>query len=372
MSGHDLERRYRRLLAVYPWEHRRRYEEEMLAVLLASARPDQRRPGLAESANLIRSGLRARLGTTARGLAGPGWADGAAVTGLLAALVLVALGGFALTRLASQPASEPELSPYFVGHLDAADWLHLIGWGAVCVGVLAGLPRTAAALAWAAVVAQAVVLPGQYQTNPVTTVNSLWQFALALVAAAALTVPAPRRRALAALGARRLLAVALALALVDGLFLVSRFKEVETLGPGAGSYHVLGVYAPLDGASRAELISFSALGGWLNLAGVAAAGLTLLVAVATLAGPVRRRVAALLAPVAALVVLVDSTLDGWASSNSYLDHHVGLVPAQWTVLVAAPLLTFALGVLLVRRREHTLQMVALGRAADREGSVADS
>jgi len=55
-----LERAYRRLLAWYPPEFRRENEQEILAVLLADA-PDGQRPGLAESADLIRSGLRLRL-----------------------------------------------------------------------------------------------------------------------------------------------------------------------------------------------------------------------------------------------------------------------------------------------------------------------
>jgi hypothetical protein len=56
-----LERAYRRLLAWYPREFRREHGPEMLAVLLAGARDGQRRPGPAESADLIRSGLWMRL-----------------------------------------------------------------------------------------------------------------------------------------------------------------------------------------------------------------------------------------------------------------------------------------------------------------------
>jgi len=56
-----LERSYRRLLAWYPRGFRREYEQEVLAVLLAGARPGQRRPGLAEAVHLILSGLGARL-----------------------------------------------------------------------------------------------------------------------------------------------------------------------------------------------------------------------------------------------------------------------------------------------------------------------
>ena len=57
----DLERHYRRLLACYPRRYRRRHEEEILAVLLAGARPGQRRPSLAEAASLVRSGAAMRL-----------------------------------------------------------------------------------------------------------------------------------------------------------------------------------------------------------------------------------------------------------------------------------------------------------------------
>ena len=57
----DLERGYRRLLAWYPPEFRRENGQEILAVLMAGARDGQRRPGLAESADLIRSGVWMRL-----------------------------------------------------------------------------------------------------------------------------------------------------------------------------------------------------------------------------------------------------------------------------------------------------------------------
>jgi hypothetical protein len=56
-----LDRAYRRLLAWYPRAFRREYGPEIVAVLMAGARGGQHRPGLAESADLIRSGLRMRL-----------------------------------------------------------------------------------------------------------------------------------------------------------------------------------------------------------------------------------------------------------------------------------------------------------------------
>ena len=49
----DLERRYRRLLRLYPRAFRREHLEEVLAVLMAGAAPDQRRPRLGEAADLV-------------------------------------------------------------------------------------------------------------------------------------------------------------------------------------------------------------------------------------------------------------------------------------------------------------------------------
>ena len=56
-----FERAYRRLLAWYPRAFRRENGPEILAVLMADAQDGQRRPGLAQSADLIRSGLWMRL-----------------------------------------------------------------------------------------------------------------------------------------------------------------------------------------------------------------------------------------------------------------------------------------------------------------------
>lgn len=53
-----LERGYRRIVAVYPRAFRRESEEEIVAVLMDTAREGQRRVGLAESADLIRGALR--------------------------------------------------------------------------------------------------------------------------------------------------------------------------------------------------------------------------------------------------------------------------------------------------------------------------
>jgi hypothetical protein len=58
----QLERGYRRVLACYPKAFRRESEEEILAVLLATAREGQRRVGLAETADLLRGAVRMHFG----------------------------------------------------------------------------------------------------------------------------------------------------------------------------------------------------------------------------------------------------------------------------------------------------------------------
>ncbi len=53
----DLERRYRRLLKCFPARYRREHEEEIVSVLMAGAKEGQRRPGLADSADLVVSAI---------------------------------------------------------------------------------------------------------------------------------------------------------------------------------------------------------------------------------------------------------------------------------------------------------------------------
>jgi uncharacterized membrane protein YjjB (DUF3815 family) len=60
-----LERRYRLLLYAYPHEYRRSRGDEIVATLLDCARPGQRLPGLAESADLLGHAIRRRCGFAA-------------------------------------------------------------------------------------------------------------------------------------------------------------------------------------------------------------------------------------------------------------------------------------------------------------------
>ena len=91
MTPARLEQRYRRLLTCYPAEHRSAYAEEMIGVLLASARSGQRRPGVADTLDLIGGAGRIRLRALATGTPDPGWRDALALTSLIAPVLLVAL-----------------------------------------------------------------------------------------------------------------------------------------------------------------------------------------------------------------------------------------------------------------------------------------
>jgi hypothetical protein len=58
----ELERRYRRWLAMYPKSFRAEHEDEMLGVLLEGAEPGQTRPRAGEALNLATHGLGRRRG----------------------------------------------------------------------------------------------------------------------------------------------------------------------------------------------------------------------------------------------------------------------------------------------------------------------
>jgi hypothetical protein len=80
----ELERRYRRLLRLYPREFRARRWAEMLGVLMAAARDGQNRPARGDVSDIVKGSLLMRL----RGPRG-GWAPALAMFALLAPLYLV-------------------------------------------------------------------------------------------------------------------------------------------------------------------------------------------------------------------------------------------------------------------------------------------
>jgi hypothetical protein len=86
----DLEGRYRRLLRMYPAEHRRKHQDEMLGVLMTGAHAGQHRPGPADTANLVWGALLIRLRPAPPGTAWPLWRDALAVVSVVLPLAFLA------------------------------------------------------------------------------------------------------------------------------------------------------------------------------------------------------------------------------------------------------------------------------------------
>ncbi|MFI7601068.1 hypothetical protein [Actinoplanes sp. NPDC049681] len=258
-----LELRYRRLLAVYPRDHRRAYEEEMLAVLMEGARLGQQRPSPGEAADLLWSGFLARISRGLQGARGTGWRDAAGVTGLLAALFLAAAAGRRLwPALWTLWAGDSYLRFAMIADVAA----RTAAWLLVIAALLAGMRRTGAALAMAAVVVEiGAVASWSDQWHWVSTG---WVLVLALLTAVLLTVARRARKPVAVLGFGGSLVV------VGGVVL-------------AGVLGGLAWDAPSD---------------WLMVLSYPPAAAVLLAAVARVEAGVRRRVLVLLAAIAGVPV----------------------------------------------------------------------
>jgi hypothetical protein len=194
-----LEQGYRRLLAWYPRAFWREHEEEMLAVLMASARPGQRRPGLVESADVIRSALGMRLRLTGSGSEDRPFADALAVFSVVAPLFLLVVD---ILEVALPFRLPPETRSAFFARLlgrhpeiGGLSLFHLSGFG-IAVGcqvviaalVLLGLRR----LALAAIAASVVywIVARYWIPAPLLLLTSSVYI---LVAAALIASPGPRR-----------------------------------------------------------------------------------------------------------------------------------------------------------------------------------
>ena len=141
-----LERGYRRLLACYPARFRTEHGEELVAVLMAGARDGQQRPGLAESASLLRSALGMRLRPDTSPAAGQGWADALAAFSLAGPLFLLAT-----TVLAALTWPYAYGHAYLTAPLGLPDfWVTLSVQAVLAALVLAGLRRAAVVLTAAA------------------------------------------------------------------------------------------------------------------------------------------------------------------------------------------------------------------------------
>lgn len=171
-----LEGRYRRLLAVYPADHRRAYEREMLGVLMSGSRPGQRFPGLAEAADLMRAGLVARLGSARNAMRSEAGRAAAPVVALLTALMLLGAAGSSvpmMVRLMMFHGASPHEILGQPGGV-VATLLRTAGWLAVVVAILAGRRQVAAALGVLALMAEVAVVIADPPLDTGTALHMAW------------------------------------------------------------------------------------------------------------------------------------------------------------------------------------------------------
>lgn len=196
----ELERRYRRLLAWYPPEHRRVHEDEMIGVLLAGAREGQRWPGLREAADLIRGAIRIRIRAVGRGPGDQRWQDALAVLSVVAPVLLLAYGlattglldaGLGVIRLSFEPSVW--LANPISALTGAASWAFMLGPLLAVIMVALRLRRTAAI----ATLAPSVAAAALSFTGPLDYLDSaelaVWVLLGALATTALLLSPGPRR-----------------------------------------------------------------------------------------------------------------------------------------------------------------------------------
>lgn len=193
-----LERGYRRLLAWYPPGFLAEQGDEMLAVLMAGAGKEQRRPGLPETLDVLRSALRMRMRSLRSGPDNRGWADGLALFSVLAPpfLVLASLLEVAVPYVLPRSRIRPAGPEFFVrqAHINGLSLFSFPGFRVALIGqvivaalVLLGLRRLAlVAMAGAVVALFAAHAWFPYPLQLLTT-------SVYLLEAAALTVsPGPR------------------------------------------------------------------------------------------------------------------------------------------------------------------------------------
>jgi hypothetical protein len=239
-----LERRYRRLLRCYPPGHRQVHREEMLGVLLATARPGQRAPGARQTANLVACGLAIRA---RRALAGEPWQDALAVVSLITPVLMLIIAvldlAVAVRQVVAVDLAYPLAGPFWqlglVPRLGAPVAV-MTGWLAAVLLGLTGRPRAAAAIAFILLtpalvspLAEVMQLTGSWSAGLPLFLNTagVGPIVMASLAACSLAFSAGPRRGLTIAGTRRACLMIAVLSVVFGstaaVYLVSPFASLE-------------------------------------------------------------------------------------------------------------------------------------------------
>jgi hypothetical protein len=187
-AARGLEGRYRRLLTLYPAEHRAEHEEEMLGVLITAAPAGQRRPRPAESAALIRGAARIWL-RPGRGSAFQRWQDGLAAVSVLLPLLLTTY--WAIGQL--DELFTPSLSPQIFHAFAYSDARTTGPWLIVAVLVLFRLRWIAVVVAAGALIATTLGTATALNLNFISPPSMLYAAGLGLEITALVASPGPRR-----------------------------------------------------------------------------------------------------------------------------------------------------------------------------------
>jgi hypothetical protein len=292
-----------------------------------AAEPGQRRPSARDRADLLVNALTVRLRGWAGGPGDDAWRRAASTVQLAGALLLLVL---ALRRLL------PGLIMR-VG-VEVLDVARPAVWAIVLTLALVGLRRLATGGAAAGAVVEIVHVAQWYEYSPSQVLRSSWLVTVALLVAVTSAWPAGGERVTAERGFWRF---GTALAVGGG----ASFADVFS-GEVSGWVHGMAVTGPV---APLYLIA-AALAGW---------------AWWRQGGMVRRRILALIAPVAGVAAMVAYGFAGFMYSSQRFPSPVLLRPVQWAILVATPVVTFALAVVLLNRWERLSALVELGRRAEK-------
>ncbi|MEU7802216.1 hypothetical protein AB0B10_23390 [Micromonospora arborensis] len=329
-----LAQAYRWLLACYPRAYRRQYEDEMIGVLLDDATPGQRRPTTRDVLALLGGAFRAHVRQVGARLSVDAWREATQVLGLIAALVLfVRAARLPVLHLALLADGYPD--GLGQGAVSGPAWLVSVVWLIVAMVAAFRWSRTAAAIAICAATLEVVRVVQDYAHY--YTVFNLWPAVLAAMVPVALAIRAPRSaRAVVAHWRLGLLATATLVSVAAPTIATVTSADRRTEA-------VRGTWIFTVGVGQVEAILLTA--GYL------------LFALAVLSTPavLRRRLLALLVPVGVTLVLTRVLLGttGTFFERSTNDGVLGaLTPAQWTTLVLAPALLFAVTVSILHHRER--------------------
>jgi hypothetical protein len=228
-AADQLERAYGRLLRCYPAGHRARHADEMLGVLMAGAGSGRRRPGLADSANLIGGALRIRLRAATTGSAGQ-WREALGRAGILLPLAWVALMvtyyGPGVVQLWTQGGAQGTFNP---SELTSDAQLYLPPLAVLVTMLLRWRPAALAAIA-----AAAIFGPGDMELRYLIAPAPYYAAYLAVLGIAALALLAAPGRARARLTWRHYL-LTVAAAVMAGIA-EQRLDSLLAVLPYAGRH----------------------------------------------------------------------------------------------------------------------------------------